>query len=252
MSFANLSRHVLSQLKPNQQLRLTDDATVFIDKLLGLIIVQVQSIMEYQGLINRITQILPPELAKHAIHEITVKHRDIYQNPIGNITQRLNSAVELSKAVLYEYLIAELLELSSNVALDNATNDIDEYHITTAIRNDPELLQLFGSVIPRFPYGYNVSVEGIINRDLTSGFILATNDYISAVTASLSSASIEQITSVIQKFSSVPRRYLNTSHALYSLSIVIAEYIRDSASVVARVGVPLSYSDLITILSDIR
>lgn len=74
----------------------------------------------------------PGELEKHAMREEAKYARS---HPDASISDLMD--------VRQEYLVAEILELSSNAAKDRMKNDVASDDVSLAIRNDPELNTLF-------------------------------------------------------------------------------------------------------------
>ncbi|GAA6012267.1 hypothetical protein JCM11491_007077 [Sporobolomyces phaffii] len=64
----------------------------------------------------------------------------------GRFAARVNAGAPVYLAAVCEYLVAEILELGGNAALDNKKHRISPRHIQLAVRNDEELNRLLGNV----------------------------------------------------------------------------------------------------------
>lgn len=65
----------------------------------------------------------------------------------GRYAERIGSGAPIFMAAVLEYIVAEVLELAGNVCIERGRARITSQHICLAIRNDPELSQLFANVI---------------------------------------------------------------------------------------------------------
>ncbi|XP_067419664.1 histone H2A type 1-like [Emydura macquarii macquarii] len=64
----------------------------------------------------------------------------------GSYAERIGAGAPVYLAAVLEYLTAEILELSGNVARENKKVRIGPRHIQLAVRNDEELNKLFAGV----------------------------------------------------------------------------------------------------------
>lgn len=64
----------------------------------------------------------------------------------GSYAERIGAGAPVYLAAVLEYLTAEILELSGNVAHENKKSRIGPRHIQLAVRNDEELNKLFTDV----------------------------------------------------------------------------------------------------------
>ncbi|XP_057458745.1 histone H2A.1-like [Lotus japonicus] len=64
----------------------------------------------------------------------------------GRYAKRVGTSASVYMAATLEYLVAQVLELSGNAALDNMKKRISPRHIMLAVRNDEELGKLLDGV----------------------------------------------------------------------------------------------------------
>ncbi|XP_022972735.1 histone H2A-beta, sperm-like [Cucurbita maxima] len=69
----------------------------------------------------------------------------------GLYSERIGTGAPIYLAAVLEYLVAEVLEVAGNAAMDNKRNRITPRHIVLAVRNDEELAKLFSEVT--IPFG---------------------------------------------------------------------------------------------------
>ncbi|XP_022962831.1 histone H2A.1-like [Cucurbita moschata] len=69
----------------------------------------------------------------------------------GLYSERVGTGAPIYLAAVLEYLVAEVLEVAGNAAMDNKRNRISPRHIVLAVRNDEELAKLFSEVT--IPFG---------------------------------------------------------------------------------------------------
>uniref|UniRef100_A0A1I7YUN5 Histone H2A n=1 Tax=Steinernema glaseri TaxID=37863 RepID=A0A1I7YUN5_9BILA len=79
----------------------------------------------------------------------------------GNYAQRIGSGAPVYLSAVLEYLVAEILELSGNAAMDHKKSRINPRHIMLAVRNDDELAKMLSNVT--FSQG---GVQANIHQDL--------------------------------------------------------------------------------------
>ena len=226
MSFRPLAERVLTQT--NSGLRLSEDATIIINQLMSLISSRIQPINSIEQLRATIPQILPGALATNANAQI-----DRIINQLGN-TVSAASQIEGIKTGIYEYLLAEILELGGNIAEENNENVIDAYIIISAIRGDPELFLVFRSIVPQFPYGNTIDIASIVQNqtqkyNVVPGFVLSIQDYIQVILAGTQGNSVQQLTQLSQKFGVKNPQYQSVQEAQRGLAESIIGYIIQKA-----------------------
>jgi len=128
-------KSVLSQIHPDRQIISDGLATVkkLLDPLISLFDLgeYPPTIKKVEELKNSIRDIIHGRLADHAIREIT-----------KTITGEKSNYI---RHVVIEYLMAEILEISGNVAREDGKKRITSDHIDEAIDHDEELKALFRS-----------------------------------------------------------------------------------------------------------
>jgi histone H3/H4 len=166
---------VLKQVHPD--LRINEQAkeviSVMINNVLSAI-VNLSPSMSLDDLTNTVKNLLPGELAKHAL---STANKDLVKysrsegqlHGLKNVTKivllqlspvtvkkiiknmgadvkdaPVESFIFLASAL--EYLIAELLEIGGNAARDNRKGTIGKWHIELVLLNDEELIELFNRV----------------------------------------------------------------------------------------------------------
>ncbi|XP_078002249.1 histone H2A-like [Phascolarctos cinereus] len=108
-------------------------------------------------------------IKKNSSSKISRSYRAGLQFPVGriykylkagNYAERISAEAPIFLAAVMEYLTAELLELSGNVAQANKKTRISPRHIQLALHNDEELHKLLaGTTIP----------EGVLNTGIVLG-----------------------------------------------------------------------------------
>jgi len=165
---------VLKQVHPD--LRINEQAkeaiSVMINNVLSAI-VNLSPSMSLDDLTNTVKNLLPGELAKHALstaNKDLVKYsRSEGPHGLKNVTKIMTlqlSPVTIKKIIknmgadvkdvpvesfiflasALEYLIAELLEIGGNAARDNRKGTIGKWHVELVLLNDEELIELFNRV----------------------------------------------------------------------------------------------------------
>lgn len=105
-----------------------------------------------QGLLN----LLPGELKRYADVEMTRTGVDvnsgrdlskyIYGEDWNNNFSQFDKNMNYQFATFFEYLLAEILELSGNITRDDRKKNLTFDHIQRAIKNDEELNKVFKDI----------------------------------------------------------------------------------------------------------
>ena len=251
MSFRPLAERILSQVHP--KFRLSEDATIIINQLMSVITPQIQPLNSIEHLRTVTSQILPGQLAINASNEIDRTLQRI-ENTVSAASQ-----IEAVKTGVYEYLLAEILELAGNIARENSQELIDAYIIISAIRGDQELLQLFQYIIPQFPYGNSIDVGSIVESktqkyNVVPGFVLSVQDYIRAVLSQVHNASIHELSQLAQRFGDQNPQFTTLEQARRGLAESIINYIIQKATTARQPNQneELGFMDVLAALQNFR
>ena len=190
MASSTAIRDVLRQVHPDASI--AKDSLAFTHRFLGVLLQKILENAQYKGgkesAVKSMKQVLQGELAKHAVSEATkaITKLNHFETAFkDDVEKRKNTRKEkragltigttsVKKAIdayknnfsdefiialtaTMEYMIAEIMELSWNVAHDNKKRTISVYHILTAIRKDDELRLLFGRL--------NLATKPLIARE---------------------------------------------------------------------------------------
>lgn len=192
MASSTAIRDVLRQVHPDASI--AKDSIAFTHRFLDILLQKILENARYKGhsgkesAVKSMKQVLQGELAKHAVSEATkaiTKLNHFETEFKDDVEKRKNTRKEkragltigtasVKKAIdayyssfsdefvialtaTMEYMIAEIMELSGNVARDNKKRTISVYHILTAIRKDDELRLLFGRL--------NLATKPLIARE---------------------------------------------------------------------------------------
>jgi len=130
---------VLSQMHPDNKIR--QDAIEEVKGIVQKLYTKLITLPMYS--IENFQTVLPGELGKHAYSELkkyTVAERMLNHPAI------FHSVDGKGTNIILEYIVAELLELSGNVAHDFHKVNITPDHLKTAIGNDVELSQMMAII----------------------------------------------------------------------------------------------------------
>lgn len=191
MASSTAIRDVLRQVHPDASI--AKDSIAFTHRFLDILLQKILENAQYKGhpgkesAVKSMKQVLQGELAKHAVSEATkaiTKLNHFETEFKDDVEKRKNTRKEkragltigtalVKKAIdayyssfsdefvialtaTMEYMIAEIMELSGNVASDNRKRTISVYHMLTAIRKDDELRLLFDRL--------NIATKPLISR----------------------------------------------------------------------------------------
>ena len=122
-----------------------------------------------------IPRAFPGELAKHALSEATKADTKKKQElKIDTDTEEVSKAV---RTAVIEYIIAEITELSGNVAADHVDSTVLPWDAQTAIGYDTELSKMFGITATDKQLPVTITIDGqlfthMLTREFAAGLLL--------------------------------------------------------------------------------